>query len=151
MSQVKIEARHLPSLSDEVRISRSDMRAKLVALPLPWCKIKLSDNNYFAPAKWDDWRKIIEYLKPKVPPYLVDKWDCENNAGWWQSEVGRLFGINTMADVEGWADVGRGFERHGWSFFWDAESGLFFQMEGQTGVIMDFDSELYIPDEIIMR
>jgi len=152
MSKFNVNVEHTPSLSGEVCITSGDMRARLMALPVIWSRIKLSDANYFAPAKWADWVKIIEYFKTRVPLYLVDRFDCENNAGWWQSEVARLFHMNTMADVEGWADVGRGYkERHGWNVFYDNESGLFFQLEGQTGVIMDIDDPLYIPDEIVMR
>ena len=152
MSKFVVKVEHIPSLSGEVKLTADAMQAKLMMLPIKWSRIKLSDNIFYAPAKFDDWRKIFEYLQPKVPPYLIDKFDCENNAGWWQSEVARLFKMNTMADVEGWADVGRGIkERHGWNVFYDPESGLFFQREGQTGVVMDVDDPLYIPDEIVMR
>lgn len=152
MSKFIVRVEHIPSLSGEVCLTAKDMQIKLMALPLIWNRIKLSDYYYYAPATWDDWRKIIEYLIPRIPPYLVDRFDCENNAGWWQSEVARNFQMNTMGDAEGWADVGRGYkERHGWNVFYDSESGLFFQMEGQTGVIMEMDEPLYVPDEIVMR
>jgi len=152
MSKFNINVEHIPTLSGEVRLTASDIGALLRSLPIVWGSIKLKDSYFYAPAKWDDWRKIISYLQPRVPSYLVDRFDCENNAGWWQSEVARVFRMNTMGDVEGWADVGRGYkERHGWSFFYDPSSGLFFQMEGQTGVIMDADDPLYVPDEIVLR
>lgn len=152
MSKFIITVNHVPSLSGEVCLTASEMQAKLMALPLVWRRIKLSDYNFYAPARWDDWRKIINYLIPRIPPYLVDKFDCENNAGWWQNEVARLFRMNTMADVEGWADVGHGYkERHGWNLFYVPEDDMFFQLEGQTGVVMNIDDPLYAPDEIVMR
>jgi len=152
MSKFNVNVEHIPTLSGEVCLTINEMQAKLMALPLTWSRIKLSDNYFYAPAKWDDCRKIIDYLLPKIPLYLTDRFDCENNAGWWQSEVARVFGMNTWADVEGWADVGRGYkERHGWNLFYSPETDHFFQFEGQTGVVMDVDDPLYTPDEIVMR
>ena len=56
-----------------------------------------------------------------------------------------------MARVDGFADMGRGYrESHAWCVFYDVSSGLFFQLEPQTGVIMDLDDPLYIPSEIVI-
>jgi len=151
MSRLAVKVEHVPVISGEVKISATEMSTLLYALPIVWKQVKLKDHWFYAPAKWADWRKIIDYILPKTPTYQADKFDCENNAGWWQIEVARLFKQNTMGDVEGWADMGRGKERHGWKIFYSPESKQFFQFEGQTGVVMDIDDPHYVPDEITMR
>lgn len=148
MSRYSINIDHIPVLGPEEVISYSAMMAKIQALPIEWKRIKLTDNWFFAPS-WSGWAKAIEYLKTKVPKYYTDKFDCENAAGWFRHKMAEVFGINTCAEVEGYADCrGRGMERHGWSLFTEGE--YFYQMESQTGVVMDIDDPKYVPDEITM-
>jgi hypothetical protein len=137
-----------PNLGSEQVIGMTAMGDMIKALPIAWLKDKVTDSYYYCPS-WEGWAKAIEYLKPKVPKYLRDKFDCENFAGWFRIRMAELFGINTMAEVEGWADCrGRGMERHGWNIFTDGK--FFYQMESQNGVVMDIDDPAYVPDEITM-
>ena len=51
--------------------------------------------------------------------------------------------------VEGWADMGDGYvQRHKWCIFYDGV--CLYQLEPQTGVVMDIDDTKYIPDEIVI-
>lgn len=147
MSKFVVKINHLPTLGPDKLISRDEMRLRITALPIRWRKIKLTDFHYYA-STWDDWRKIIEYELPRIPKYYVDKFDCENFAGWFRHQIAIDFEINTFAEVEGYANLGKGMERHGWGLFTDGKH--FFQVEPQTGVIMDIDDHDYIPDEIVM-
>jgi len=118
-----------------------------------WKKTKL-DDHWFYTLGWAGWKKLINHLLPKLPKYYVDKFDCENAADWFKVMAAAEFGINSLARVDGWADMQatppRGPERHAWCYFLDSVSNLWFQLEPQTGVIMDFDDPLYRPDEIII-
>lgn len=149
MSQFMVRVEHIPTLGTQAVITRAGMEAKLKRLPIKWKRIKLDDHNFYAPM-WADCIKIIDHLKPKIPAYLVDKFDCDNNADWWKVEVARIFKINTFARVDGWVMINGQRKRHGWTWFYDAASDLFYQLEGQTGEIMDFDDPGYVPDEIVM-
>ena len=149
MSKFIINVEHKPMLGPEEVLSGTDMRARLWALPVQWKRVKLTDNWFFIPT-WEGWRKAIDYLKPKVPKYYRDKFDCENTAGWFRHKMADVFGINTLAEVEGYADMqdGKGPQRHGWGLFTDTDGC--YQLETQTGVVMDIDDKWYIPDEIVM-
>ena len=149
MSKLVIKVEHKPILGPEEVLSLADMHARLTALPIQWKRIKLTDHWFYIPS-WEGWRKAIDYLMPRMPKYYTDKFDCENFAGWFRHEMAMVFGINSFAEVEGYADLedGRGPQRHGWSVFPDGPD--FYQMETQTGVIMDIDDARYVPDEIVM-
>ena len=150
MSQFNVNVVHKPSVSSVECIPLAAMSAILTASGITWKRTKL-DDHYFYASVWDSWRKIIEYLLPRVPKYYVDRFDCDNIADWTKVHVAEEFGLNTCARVDGLADVGRGvLESHAWSIFHDIGSGLLFQLEMQTGVIMDIDDPLYIPNEIVM-
>ena len=149
MSKSVVNIEHKPVLGPEQVIGVTDMVAKINALPVTWKKVKVTDVYYYAPS-WDGWRKAIDYEQPKLPKYYADKFDCENFAGWFRHKIAEDFGINTYAEVEGWADFqdGRGSQRHGWGVFTDGQ--YFYQTETQSGIIMDIDDKFYIPDEITM-
>jgi len=155
MSRIAVKVEHIPVLGTEARISYTGMDAKLRALPLTWNSIKLDDRWFFAPG-WDDWRKIIEFLRPKVPKYLSEKFDCDNIADWARVHAAEYFKINSMARVDGMCRVevagnpGPKYVRHAWNLFYDSAGGVIYQLEMQTGVIMDLDDPEYVPDEIIM-
>ena len=144
MSKVKVE--HIPTVKYESMLTLSNMSV-LIRRQLEWDRIKITDRKLYVP-NFDGWVKIINYLKQRVPTYLVDKFDCENFAGWFRHEVARLWQINTMAEVEGWMLKGSAWWRHGWNAFYDGTD--FYQLESQTGVIMDMDDPEYKPDEIVM-
>lgn len=65
-------------------------------------------------------------------------------ARWFNSEVARLFELNTCAIVEGWL----GSARHKWNIIYDGDA--FYQMEPQTGEIIDLPDDRYKPDEILI-
>ena len=147
MSIFKLEAKHIPTVK-EFPIIASELDKLIRALPIMWRNIDLDDGYYYF-TDWEGWGKIIEYLKPNRPKYIAEKFDCDNQAKWHSVEVARLFQLNTCAEVEGWADVGRGVpERHKWNIFFDGDS--FYQLEPQTGEIFDIESELYKPDELVV-
>jgi hypothetical protein len=144
---IKIDRK--PTVGTEEIIISGSMHLKLSAL-LTWDRIKLDDRIYYAPG-WDGWKKIIDYLCPKLPNRYTDKFDCDNCADWFKVRVAEDFGMNTCARVDGYADCrGKGMERHAWCLFFDSDSQLFFQLETMNGVIMDYDDPLYVPDEITM-
>lgn len=148
MSKYSINIVHKPVLGPEQVITRADMQLKLSGLPIRWDKVKLTDLYFYCP-DWEGWRKAIEYLQARLPKYYESKFDCENFAGWFRHKMAEEFQINTCAEVEGFADCrGLGMERHSWTVF--TEGKFFYQMETQTGVIMDIDDPLYVPDEIVM-
>ncbi len=143
---IKIEQR--PVLGPEEVINAEKMAQMLRALPLEWGKLKLNDYAFYAPG-WDGWKKIIDYLRPRVPSYIAERRDCEFMAAWFYVHCCEDFKVNTAAMVQGWADVGRGYkERHAWNIFTDGQ--YFYQLEIMNGVVMDIDDPLYVPDEIIM-
>ena len=149
MSKFAVKVDHVVALGSIEQVYLTTMKARIEALPLNWTRVKITDHWLYAPG-WEGWRKAIDHLLPKIPKYLRDKFDCENSAGWFRHRMAEVYEINTMAEVEGWADLedGRGPQRHGWNVF---PAGLFFfQMESQTGVVMDIDDPRYIPDEIVM-
>lgn len=126
------------------------MQLALAESGITWERVKLDDHFFYSPG-WDDWRKIIEYLLPKLPKYYTDIFDCDNSADWFKVHVAEDFKINTCARVDGLADVGRGVkESHAWCTIRDANSRLLFQLEPQTGVVMDIDDPLYTPHEVTM-
>lgn len=149
MSKFIVKVEHKPVLGQEKVITLATMQIRLEALPIKWKRIKLTDHYFYVPC-WDGWRKAIEYEMPRIPKYYTDKFDCENFAGWFRHKIAEDFGINTYAEVEGYADMGdgRGPQRHGWGFFTDGS--YFYQVETQNCVIMDIDDPLYRPDEIVM-
>ena len=149
MSKFAVKVEHLPILGPEEVMSYAGMKKLIDLQPVQWKKVKLTDSDFYFPS-WEGWRKAIDYLMPKIPKYLRDKFDCENFAGWFRHKMAEAFGINTLAEVEGYADMedGRGPQRHGWNVFTDGF--YFFQMESQNCVIMDIDDKRYIPDEITM-
>ena len=136
-----------PALGPEEVVIIAEMDIRLHALPISWNKVKLDDYFFYAPS-WNDWKKILEYLQPRVPSYIPERRDCEFMADWFRVHVAEDFKINTMGRVDGYADMGNGPERHAWNIFCDG--GNFFQLEPQNGVIMDIDDPSYIPDELIM-
>ena len=147
MSRYTVEVQHIPVLGSERILILDTMSRKINLLPIEWTRVKLADYYFYCPS-FDGWRKVIDYLMPKLPKYYLDKFDCENFAGWFRHKAAEVFRINTFAEVEGYADLGEGMERHGWGVFTDGK--YFYQMETQTGVIMDIDDLLYVPDEIVM-
>ena len=140
---------HKPSISLK-EVSSQELRHVLGAWP--WKKLKMTDSRYFIPTLWEDWDKIFQYLFPLLPKYALDKFDCENFAGYLRVMAAKEFGVNVMGDAEGWADVrSLGMERHGWTVFTDGE-GLY-QVESQKLIgnsIMDIDDPLYVPDELVI-
>ncbi len=150
MSKFNVNVVHKPTIGPEQCISLTAMSAILTATSIRWKRMKL-DDYYFYASMWDGWRKIINYLIPRVPKYYVDRFDCENAADWFKVHVAEEFGQNTCARVDGLADVGRGYqEPHAWCVFYDAGSRFFFQLETLNGVIMDLVDPLYTPNEIVM-
>lgn len=149
MSKYRIQVEHIPVLGPEEVLTLSAMSLKLEALPIKWDKVKLTDNNFFCPS-FEGCHKAIEYLMPKIPKHYVDKFDCENFAGWLRHKVAEIFHVNNFAEVEGYADLedGRGMQRHSWTVFTEGE--FFYQLETQNCVIMDIDDPKYAPDEIVM-
>jgi len=148
MSKFVIKVEHRPILGPEQVVTLAQMDAMLRALPVIWKRVKLDDHNYYLPS-WEDWKKIIEDILPRVPKYYTDKFDCDNFADWFRVRVAQDFGKNSAGRVDGYADVGRGsLESHAWIIFTD---GLhFYQLEPQNGVVMDIDDSLYVPGELIM-
>ena len=145
MSKFLVQVNHIPKVR-EYTIDSNELSKLIHALPVKWRNVDLDDYYYYF-TDWEGWAKIIEYLKPNRPRYLADKFDCDNMAKWHSIEVARLFQLNTCAEVEGWADVGRGVpERHKWNIFFDGD--VFYQIEPQSGVIMEIDDPLYKPDDI---
>ncbi len=150
MSKFNVNVVHKPSMGPGQCLSALAMSCTIRGCGIDWGRMKMDDHYYYAPG-WNDWRKIFNYLLPRVPKYYVDRFDCENIADWIKVHVAEEFGFNTCARVDGRADMGRGVkEPHAWSFFYDATSRLFFQLEGQTGVIMNAGDPLYTPSEIII-
>lgn len=150
MSRFNVKVEHKPSISSVQCLSHPAMQSILTGSGITWKRMKLDDYYFFAPM-WDDWRKIIEHLLPRIPKYYTDKFDCDNMADWFKVHVAEEFGQNTCARVDGLADVGRGYkEPHAWCVFYDASSRLLFQLEPQDGVIMDLDDPLYTPSEIVI-
>lgn len=149
MSKFTVNVEHKPVINAEVLIPANLMDERLRALPVTWRKKKLNDYYFYCPS-WDDWRKIIEYLQPKVPKYISERRDCEFMACWFYVHVCEDFEINTMAMAEGWVDFrdGKGKQRHAWNIFTDGE--LFYQLESQTGEVFDIDNPDYAFDEIII-
>jgi len=148
MSKFVIKVEHRPILGPEQIVTLAQMDAMLRGLPVTWKKIKLDDYNFYVPS-WNDWKKIIEYLQPRVPSYIPDRRDCEFMADWFRVHVCEDFRINSLARVDGYADLGRGYpERHVWNLFTNEQ--YFYQLEPQNGVVMDIDDPLYVPDELIM-
>jgi len=148
MSSFRVNVVHKPVLGPEEVLSLFAMDARLRYLPVEWKRIKLTDQLFYCPS-FDGCRKAIEYLMPKRPKYLEHKFDCENMSGWLRHKVADVFQVNNFAEVEGYADCrGLGMERHGWTVF--TEGIYFYQLETQTGVVMDIDDPLYVPDEIVM-
>jgi hypothetical protein len=135
-----------PALGTEEVLSLLKMEGVIRALPVTWSYVKMNDTAYYAPS-WDDWRKIIEYLQPRVPKYFPQRADCEFMACWFYVHVCEDFNVNTMCMVEGYADVGKGPERHAWNVFTDG--AYFYQLEPQNGVIVDIEDQSYVPDRII--
>ena len=133
---------HLPKVK-EYQISSADLRRLISSLPVVWRSIDLEDSHYFY-TDWQGWGAITEYLKPKAPKYLTDKFDCDNFARWFNTETARLFELNTCAVVEGRL----GSARHKWNIIYDGE--CFYQMEPQTGEILDLPDDRYRPDEILV-
>jgi len=124
--------------------------AGIVALPVTsWQRIKLDDARFYVP-DFDTWERIINYLKPKAPKYIPERRDCEWFADWFRVKVAEEFEINSLARVDGWANLGSDgyYVRHGWNIFSD---GVYWcQLEPQTGEIVEIDDPRYIPDELIM-
>jgi hypothetical protein len=149
VSTFNIKIEHKPTLGSEQTISKYAMKIALEALPVTWKKIKLDDKYFYAPS-WQGCIKIIEYIQPKVPKYLTDKFDCDNFADWYKVHVADEFHINVFARIDGYADMGRGkgLEPHCWTLF--TEGQYFYQLEPQNGVVMNIDDPLYQPDEITM-
>lgn len=148
MSKFTVTIQHRPLLGPELVISMDAMDALLRAQPVIWKHIKFNDRTYYIPT-WKDWRKIIDDLKPRVPKWVAERADCEFTAAWFYVHTCEDFNVNTMAQVQGWADAGSGvMGRHAWNVFTDGD--YFYQLEPQTGVIMDMDDPLYRPDEIII-
>lgn len=119
------------------------MTALVKNQPVQWRRIAIKDHYLYMP-DFDGWVAIINHLKKKVPKYLADRFDCENFAGWFRHECARLWQINSLAELEGYFKG----NRHGWGFFTDGEDC--FQLESQTGEIIDIEDNFYIPDEIVM-
>lgn len=150
MSKFNVSVTHKPLISSVGCLPRSVMLSVLTRSGVIWKRIKLDDFYYFAPM-WSGWRKIIRYLLPKIPKYYTDRFDCDNAADWFKVHVAEEFGQNTCARVDGQADMGHGAkESHAWCVFYDVGSRFLFQLEPQTGVIMDIDNPLYTPNEIVM-
>lgn len=149
--QVSVEL--VPNIGTEVEITSAEMKHALSVCPIVFEDIKLDDNIFFTPM-WDGWCKIIEYLKTKVPEYYVEKFDCDNMADFFKVKVAEVFKINTCARVDGWVWVPAGYtavqRRHAWNIFYEPEYGTFFQLEPQTGEVMDLDDVKYQPKEIVM-
>ena len=150
MCRFNVNVQRKPRIKSMELLSLETMKSMLKECGVTWKRIKLDDHYFYAPV-WDDWRKIIEYLLPRIPKYYDDRFDCDNAADWFKVHVAEEFGQNTCARVDGFADMGRGvMESHAWCVFRDAGGKLLFQLEPQTGVIMDIDDPLYIPNEIVM-
>lgn len=146
MSNLRVEVEHLPTIT-VFKISRVELWQKLNALPIKWRYIKLDDYWYFY-CSWEDWGKVFDKVQSGLPSYREDIFDCDNFANLIMSKVARLFGMNTCARVDGWADVGHGLERHAWNIFFDGEN--FYQLESQkTGALIDIDDPKYKPDELV--
>jgi hypothetical protein len=143
--QVKIERK--PLLGPEEIIPLAQMDSMVRSLPLTWNEINLDDHSFFVPA-FDDWRKIIEYLLPKLPMYYTDKFDCDNFADWFKVHAAEDFGKNCAAKVRGWATINNKVERHAWNVLPDGQ--YFYQLETQTGELMDIDDPRYVPDQLEM-
>ena len=142
---VKLSAEKLPHLTDSIELVGVNTLANRIRdLPFNWKKLKFTDGYYYIPT-FDDWVKIVNYLKKKVPKYLSDKFDCEDFADWFRVKTAETFGINTLATVYGWVPSGR----HGWNIFYAKDDG-WFQLESQTGEIRDIDNPEYKPDEIVI-
>jgi len=140
MCRVRVE--RVPKLNGQgLKLDPNQLRTLVDALQ-EWKQYNGTDSWYYIPT-FDDWVIIINYLKKKVPKYRTDRFDCENFADWFRVMVGDYFGINTMATVIGNWDG----NRHGWSFFPDSK-GNWWQMESQTGEIINYPDNEYKPDAI---
>ena len=149
MSRLAVKVEHIPVLGPEEVISLLSMKHRIEALPIKWKRIKLDDHTFYCPS-FDGWRKAIDYLMPKVPKYIPERRDCEFMACWFYVHLCEDFRVNTMARVQGFAIVAGSnvMERHAWNIFTDGK--YFYQLEPQTGVLMDIDDPDYIPDEIVV-
>ena len=147
MSKYRVGIEHIPTIQTQ-RISRGEMQDRLFTARR-WDRVKLDDHYYFYPS-WEDWDKVFLHLMRNLPKYVPDRFDCDNFADYLRIKCAEIFGINTCARVDGYADVGRGvMECHAWSVFFDGES--FYQLESQKrGLLMDLDDPAYSPREIIM-
>jgi hypothetical protein len=163
---ISLEITKLPAVTGEQMFTGDQMKAAIEALPIQWGqattqygdlvtmatiwqRIKLDDSKYYVP-DFDTWVRIINYLKPKAPKYIPERRDCEWFADWFRVKVAEEFEINSLARVDGWANLGNDgyYGRHGWNIFSD---GVYWcQLEPQTGEIVEIDDPRYIPDELIM-
>ena len=147
MSKFAVEVKHIPVVT-EYPIDANELSKIIREEHSGWRDIDLDDYYYFH-TDWEGWRKIINYILPSMPKYIAERFDCDNYARWFSSEVARLFLLNTCATVEGWADMGNGIPlRHKWCVFYDGVH--LFQFEPQNGVCMNMNDPLYVPDEIVI-
>lgn len=73
------------------------------------------DKKYYY-TTFEDWGKVFEYIYmvEDIPPYLTQRWDCEDFALWLKAMVSFHFGLNLFAVIIG--DVPAG--RHGFNMFY---------------------------------
>lgn len=141
---------HKPSIKLR-EITRDELRA-IFNDNWNWKKLKLTDNYYYLPEKWEDWDKVFQYLMPKLPTYKPDKVDCENFGQFISVMAAIELDVTVCGNAEGYANVqGLGMKRHGWTVF--PHGKYLFQVESQLKsgyTLMDIDNPLYVPDEIVV-
>jgi len=121
----------------------------VICQDLPEAKIEIWDYNHYLPSEVDC-VEIIEDVCINMPPYRVDRRDCENFAINFVARVNEKYALNNFFIAVGESPMGR----HGY-VYWVATapdgSIVRYILEPQTADIWPYDpAKGYIPDTLIL-
>lgn len=105
------------------------------------CSVYLFDSTYYYPEP-DDWTRIFIDILSNLPPYMEDRFDCDDCSLLVKARSAERYKINAIGIVIGNSPYGY----HAWNAY--ISDGLLFYLEPQTGEIWQKDSN-YQPDLII--
>jgi len=97
---LEVKSIYIPPFTVPVYVHDVDWLAKrLEKLPnWSWGKWLPLDGKYYT-ATLSDWRKIIDWDRTNLKPYVSDRYDCEKYAMYFKANVARVFGLNAVAVV----------------------------------------------------